>query len=377
MKINIVYLLLIALLGITVSASVAQQNQNVPKTVTEVEALKIQLQTVENEKMEIETKLAEAQAKHAEANAKLINTEFGKLKLELKDYNQQWLITWIVVFFAFLSAGGIALWRRLIKNMDDLIEDRIEDSLNGFKKAVEQVKILEKEHAVSVLDFYDIGYPTELEQRAEAIKALSGDMLLDIFSDKTRDLGIRWAAADVLVAMKSARLVSPMLTFLNSIVISNIDTNIYHARFCDPHIYWDWLSRFCNEKTYQGLKDFLNRLIKEDSENKDSFLTWTVFLLAQVSLELDLRDSDEMLREVIPDLKELEQDEVELITLAKYFDKFNEPEGIKEILTNGLTDNMPDVEKQCLELLQEHDPDFVNEWKAQKEDTNTESEDIS
>ena len=32
MKINIVYLLLIALLGITVSASVAQQNQNVPKT---------------------------------------------------------------------------------------------------------------------------------------------------------------------------------------------------------------------------------------------------------------------------------------------------------------------------------------------------------
>ena len=84
-----------------------------------------------------------------------------------------------------------------------------------------------------------------------------------------------------------------------------------------------------------------------------------------------------MLREVIPDLKELEQDEVELITLAKYFDKFNEPEGIKEILTNGLTDNMPDVEKQCLELLEKHDPDFVKEWKAQKETTNTESEDIS
>ena len=38
-------------------------------------------------------------------------------------------------------------------------------------------------------------------------------MLLDIFSDKTRDLGIRWAAADVLAAMKSARLVSPMLNF--------------------------------------------------------------------------------------------------------------------------------------------------------------------
>ena len=46
MKVYIVYLLLIALLGITVSASIAQQNQNVPKTDTEVEALKIQLQTV-------------------------------------------------------------------------------------------------------------------------------------------------------------------------------------------------------------------------------------------------------------------------------------------------------------------------------------------
>ena len=71
MKINIVYLLLIALLGITVSASIAQQNQNVPKTVTEVEKLKIQRQTLENEKIGLETKLTElAKAKHAEAECK-------------------------------------------------------------------------------------------------------------------------------------------------------------------------------------------------------------------------------------------------------------------------------------------------------------------
>ena len=120
MKINIVYLLLIALLGITVSASVAQQNQNVPKTVTEVEAVKKRvselegkLQTVENvEKMELAAKLAEAKAKHAEANAKLINTEFGKLKLELKDSNQQWLRNWIFIILGFLSVVGIALWSR-------------------------------------------------------------------------------------------------------------------------------------------------------------------------------------------------------------------------------------------------------------------------
>ena len=118
MKINIVYLLLITLSVIIVSELIAQQNQNVPKTDTEVEKLKIQLQTLENEKIGLETKLAEANAKHAEANAKLINTEFGKLKLELKDSNQQWLITWIIIFLAFLSAGGIALWHRLTKKMD-------------------------------------------------------------------------------------------------------------------------------------------------------------------------------------------------------------------------------------------------------------------
>ena len=196
MKVYIVYLLLIALLGITVSASIAQQNQNVPKTDTEVEALQnrvseleSKLQTVENvEKMELAAKLAEAKAKHAAAHAKLIETEFDKLKLELKDYNQQWLITWIVVFFAFLSAGGIALWRRLIKNMDDLIEDRIEKSLNGFKKAVEQVNILKKEHAVSVLQDYAPGFLTELERHPKRIKVLTNEVLLDIFSDKTRDL---------------------------------------------------------------------------------------------------------------------------------------------------------------------------------------------
>ena len=94
MKLNIIYLLLIALLGVIVFASIAQQNQNVPNTDAKVEALQKRvselenkLQIVENvEKMELAAKLAEAQAK-------LIDTEFGKLKLELKDSNQQWLTT--------------------------------------------------------------------------------------------------------------------------------------------------------------------------------------------------------------------------------------------------------------------------------------------
>ena len=87
-----------------------------------------------------------------------------------------------------------------------------------------------------------------------------------------------------------------------------------------------------------------------------------------------MKDSVDILREVIINLKELEQSEVALITLAEYFDKFEEPEGIKEILNVHAKDRMPEVEEKCLELLQKHDAEFVKEWKEKKEDTNTESE---
>ena len=62
--------------------------------------------------------------------------------------------------------------------------------------------------------------------------------------------------------------------------------------------------------------------------------------------------------------------------MARHFDKFNEPEGIKEILTHHASDKMPELEEKCLELLEKYDADFVKEWKAQKEDTNTESEEL-
>ena len=89
---------------------------------------------------------------------------------------------------------------------------------------------------------------------------------------------------------------------------------------------------------------------------------------------MDLRDSIDILREVIPDLIELKPEEVVLTTLTEYFDKFQEPEGIKEMLTHGLTEGMPDVETRCLELLPKRYSNFVKEWKDKKETTNTESE---
>ena len=359
MKINIVYLLLIALLGITVSASIAQQNQNVPKTDTEVEALQkrvseleSKLQTVENvEKMELAAKLAEAEAR-------LINTEFGKLKLELKDSNQQWLITWILIFLGILSIVGYALWSRLTKKMDDLIENEVEKSLNGFKESVDkvsilegQLKVLEKEHAASVLEIWNDARLSSLELHPEQIKALTEEVLLDVFNDKTRDLEIRFAAMEVLAARKSSLLVIPVLNFLNSVVDSDIDWGTSSGPSDYPRQLLTRLSAVHNEETYQGIKNFLNRMIKENPKNKNIFLPWTVFSLAHLGIELERKDWVDMLREVIPDLIELKPKEVILTTLAKYFDKFQEPEGIRKILEHPEADEMPDVKTKCLELL--------------------------
>ena len=381
MKKNITCIILIALLGITVSASVAQQNQNVPKTDTEVEKLKIQLQTSENEKMEIETKLAEAKAKHAEAHAKLIDTEFDKLKLELKDFNEKWLLGWIGFFGVIFAVFGVILFSHFKTKVDQMIENGVEKSLTGFQEAFEQVNelkdelgVLKKELAIIVLDNFGPGYPVELELHTEGIKALSDEMLLEIFSDKTSELENRWNAADILIARKDPRLVSPVLTSLNSIVDSDIDRITFHARFRAPHIFWGGFSGIYNKETYQGLKDFLKRLIKEDPKNKDVFLTWTVFLLAQISSELDRGDSVSMIIKTIPDLDVFSHDEDNLNNLVEYFNKFQEHVSIKDILKNGLTDGMPDVETRCLQLLEKHDPDFVNEWKAQKVTANTERE---
>ena len=108
MKRTIFYLLLAALLGIAAFLSLAQQNQNTQKPNPEIETLKnriseleSKLQTVENvEKMELAAKLAESEAR-------LINTEFGKLKLELKESNQQWLWNWTAFLGVMFAVFGL------------------------------------------------------------------------------------------------------------------------------------------------------------------------------------------------------------------------------------------------------------------------------
>lgn len=130
-------------------------------------------------------------------------------------------------------------------------------------------------------------------------------------------------------------------------------------------------------ETYEELTKFLNRLLTEEPEHKDLFLTWTVFSLAYIGNGLNNGDSISILKEAIPYLDVKIQDEQVLKDLAEHFYRFNELEGIKEILNHCTADGIPDLETRCLELLKKHDPEFVEKRKAQKESTNTETEESS
>ena len=409
MKTFIAGLLLGLLLTIIAPLSFAQQNQNTQKPNPEIEALKERiselenkLQVVENvEKMELAAKLAEAQAK-------LHNAEFGKLERDLRNSNHKWLIGWIVFFLTVLAVVGTPLWlllksgvNRIITNLksnaDQLITDEVEKSLNGFKEGVaqvdilknqleaavgqvnilkDQIRVLEREHAASVLEnfmnttFTDFTYP-------QSIEALEEETLLQVFGDEKYRLPIREKAVEVLADRKSSQLVAPVLEFLNSIIDSDFDwqTSIVGERL--PFRFLSFVGQIYADEAHQGLKKFLNRLLTENPKHKHLCLAWTAFYLADIDIKLGLKDSVSLIKKVILDLDNPQQVPQVLNRLAEYFDTFNEPQGIKEILTNGLTDGMPDIETRCLELLQEKAPEFVEKWKTQKETANTPDEESS
>lgn len=389
MKKFIAYLSPTVLFIIGITLSLAQQNQSTQKPTPEVETLKIQLQTIENEKIELKAKLHDAQAKHAEANTKLINAEFGKFERELRDSNQKWLIGWIVFFLTVLAVVGTPLWlllksgvnritTNLKSNADQLISDEVEKSLNEFKETVaqldeikNQLKVLEKEHAVSVLGHFRYYHPDHEPDYREQTALLPEEAILQVLSDKTRDLQLRHKAAEVLADRRSARLVSPVLELLNSL-IDDLDI---------PFGMEDWVNDFVNfvgqistEEAYQGLKKFFNRLLNDDTGFKSMLLTQTAVSLARIGVELNKRDSLSILRKAIPDLDTFSHERSALKDFVEYFVTFNELDGIKDILTNHLTDEIPDVETKCLELLQSHAPEFVENWKAQKVSDNTQNE---
>lgn len=379
MKLNIVFFILIVLLGIMVSVSIAQHNEDVPKTDTVVEALKKsvselkdKLKIVENvEKMELAAKLAEAQAK-------LIDTEFGKLKLELKDSNQQWLRNWIFIILGILSVVGFTLWKQLTKKMDGLIENEVNKRLTDFKESIDkvntlepQVRILNKEHAASVLKKYMYYLPGKYP---EQIKELTEQALLDAFNDETRHLEFRSKAAEVLASRESVGLISPVLNCISSYIESGFNPEDYSTQHLLCKLV-DFIRYVRSVETYEAFKGFLELLLEKDDQEVIRFiLTSITFSLAYVSGELNKKDSISILRKTIPKLVVESRYKYALEGLAKYFDKFRDSDGIKEIYNIHAKGRMSEIEEKCLELLEKYDPDFVEEQRAAETTTNTESE---
>ena len=368
MKKFIAYLLLGALFEIIPPPLPAQQNQN-----QEMEALKKRILELENEKIDFQAKLADA-------NAKLVNADFGKFERELRDSNNKWLRNFLAIVTAVVAIVGIAFWF-VVKS---LIADRVEKSLNEFKDVLQDFGILkdqlgELEEAVVVTMLErtfepdlgsELGYPQENEaRREEALRGFPEASLLKVFGNEKYPLALRHRTAEIL-AGKSPPLFSPLLKFLNSVVDSDIDPA--DEGYLRNSI--QLLEQIGTPDDYQGLQRFLNRLLTENPKHKDLFLTWTVFSLSWVSVRLNMRDSVPILRRAIPHLRNLQWEHQALKNLARYFDIFNEPEGIKEILTNHVTSEasgMEDVEARCLELLQKHAPEFVAEWRTRETTDNS------
>ena len=145
------------------------------------------------------------------------------------------------------------------------------------------------------------------------------------------------------------------------------------------------LGEMCTQEAYQGLIKFLNRLLTGDPKQNEVLLTWTVFSLATISIELDEGNSISILRRAMHHLNTQQTPRPigrlgggiskaqGLTKLAQYFDRYNDPESIKNILTKHVTSKMPGLEKRCLESLEKYDLAFVKEWRASKTADNNEA----
>ncbi len=393
MRIFIVCLLLGALVGVTPPPVSAQQNQTPHHSAQDVEDLKKrvsvlekQLRTVENvEKMELQTNLAEA-------NAKLLNSEFGKFKRELKDSNDEWLGKWSERFVitlvsiigtavAILIGVGASFGYWLKSRANQLIADKVEESLNGFKDALKelgilknQLRVLEKEHSVSILEAYLHWSLQDNHRHTEPVRILREETLLDLlmngrYDDVDHDLKLRYKAAEILAARKSTKIVAPILELINSVVDSDSSVDFETENCLCGMI--NLLARTLTPDAYQGLKRFLNRLLTENPKHKDTFLVKTVLAFGYTGIELEMRDSVSILKSAMTHFQQPAFDD--LSTLVEYFDRFKDSAGIKEILTKHVTSGMPEVKEQCLTVLEKYDPEFVEKWRAENTTDDTES----
>ena len=257
-----------------------------------------------------------------------------------------------------------------------MIADTVKKNLNRFEEAVKaqdliknQVGVLEKQYVASVLAGVIDRDLLDEHHHPGHIKALREETLLQVFDDdETYYPTLRYKAAEVLAARKSPRLIPPLLNLLNSLADSDLDV---HDRYTiAPLPTWTdavkFLAYMHTPEAYEGLKKFLNYLLTDNPKSKDWFLEETVSSLVQVGIKLNMGDSVPILRRAIPYLNNPPLERESLGELAIYFDIFNEPVGIKEILSQPVTGGMSDVEVTCLKLLKKHDPRYVEEWIASR-----------
>ena len=180
-----------------------------------------------------------------------------------------------------------------------------------------------------------------------------------------------------MAARKCPQLIFSLLKYLNSVVDS--DSDIYWQLESHMRSYITFFTRINTPEVYQVLREFLNRLLMENPKNKDLFLVETVFSLTWVSVKLNIGDSVPLLKMAIPHLKDLEPADLKALEdVAKYFDIFNDSAGIIDILNHhaageipGLESSQSQLENRCLELLQKHDPEFVEKWRAERPTDNS------
>ena len=309
MKRFIAFLPLIALFVIGVTLSYAQQNRITQKPNPEIEVLKqrisefeSKLQTVESvEKMELAAKLAEAQSK-------LANGEFGKFERELRDSNNRWLWGWTGFFVGIAAVVGVALWF-VVKS---LIADRVEKSLNGFKKAVEQVKIqqdkiriIERDYAALMLAEPDEYSDDEGYVYPETVRSLPEQTVLDVIYHETYYVFVRVRAAELLKKRDPIRSIPILLELVNSFLDSDIYKDVDVPTLEHLRELFDLFKDIHTDETYVGLSKLLAHVLKskEDSELNKTYLNSTIFSLAYVGDGLNTGNSIPKMREAIPYLQ--------------------------------------------------------------------------
>ena len=240
---------------------------------------------------------------------------------------------------------------------------------------IDSFRSLRKKRVASILENFTRGefclecfFPRKTE-------ALPEQALLDVFCDGMSTLKLKYRAASTLIDKKSTRFVPIILEFVNYIVDAdlNIQEDSETAEYITEFQYL--IGRLTTPDAYEGIKKFLNRLLTEDLKHHDIFIDGAIIALTNISHRLNRRDEIPLIKSAL--FHFIYPPNEGLISVAENFGAMNEPSLLKYILTEHVTNEMPDVEEVCLELLEELDPEFVKEWKVRKETPNTQTEEPS